>query len=123
MDIDHKTLEPLIKAINRKTDENLRLDMSSKQRSHTKSLRKYGDIFPVALALQFLPCDDNLINVLLTCRRWNSSFKNKIQKHVLSAPIIQISTARRVAIWKQKLDYVKLLLVIIIDLCCWLGKI
>ena len=93
-------------ALDKKSDENLRLDINSKQRRHIKKLHKYGELFAISLSLEFLPNDKNLLNVLLTCKNWNSNFKGKIQKLAFLSPPSVIPTTKRVALWKQRLGLV-----------------
>jgi len=93
-------------AFEKKADENLRLEVTSVQRRHVKKLHKYGDLLAISLALKFLPSDSDLVNVLLTCKHWNTTFKRKIQKLAFLSPVSKISTSKRVSLWKQRVELV-----------------
>lgn len=85
---------------NQKSDLNLR----SKQASASKQAEKWGNLYPVFLALEYLDSADCL-SVLQVSRRWKIAFRNKInKKFLLTTKLIGLNKAElRKKIWVESL--------------------
>ena len=72
-----------------------------KTRSRTNKFAKYGKVYAVVLAIDYLEPRDNLLSILLVNKAWKKTAQKRVYKAVLSEPDEKISFLKRLSIWKS----------------------
>ena len=106
LDIDPIALNSIMKVLERKSNSLIKGKLNSSHYQYEKKFNKWGSLFAIKLALDYLSPYDKLINVLLICKRWKLCFEKKIYKIALSRPDERIKLNWRLKLWAAAIKLV-----------------
>ena len=99
LDVDPISFQNIMKLINKKSNSLIKKKLDSSHYQHEKKYAKWGSLFAIKLALDYLSPYDNLINIFIVCKKWKLCFEKKIYKIALSRSDERIQLNWRLKLW------------------------